>query len=59
MARLDTRTEQAESRPTSWAGTQKGEGFEYYILVVGIAIALMIRGSGALSLDRLFTRDTR
>lgn len=37
----------------NWSGHQGGEGFEFHLLVVGIAIALMIRGSGALSLDRL------
>jgi putative oxidoreductase len=37
----------------NWSGHQGGEGFEFHLLVVGIAIALIIRGSGALSLDRL------
>jgi putative oxidoreductase len=41
----------------NWSGSQKGEGVEFHLLAVGIAIALMIRGSGALSLDRLFTRS--
>jgi len=36
----------------NWAGTQKGEGFEYHLLVMAIAIALMIRGGGRGSLDR-------
>lgn len=35
----------------NWYGTQKGEGFEYHLLAIGIAIALMIRGGGAYSLD--------
>ena len=35
----------------NWAGTQKGEGFEYHILALGICVALMIEGGGALSLD--------
>ncbi|MFL5527601.1 MAG: DoxX family protein [Gemmatimonadaceae bacterium] len=39
-----------------WTGQQKGEGVEYFILAVGIAIAIVIRGSGALSLDRLLSR---
>jgi putative oxidoreductase len=43
----------------NWSGHQGGEGFEYHILVIGIAIALMIRGSGALSLDRLFAGGRR
>jgi putative oxidoreductase len=35
----------------NWAGNQKGEGFEYHLLALAMAAALMIGGSGALSLD--------
>jgi putative oxidoreductase len=35
----------------NWYGNQKGEGFEYHLLVLGIAIALIIVGAGAWSLD--------
>ncbi|HEV3111229.1 MAG TPA: DoxX family protein [Candidatus Binataceae bacterium] len=35
----------------NWFGNQKGEGFEYHLLVIAICIALIIRGAGALSLD--------
>src|ERR671910_3775404 len=31
----------------NWFGNQKGEGFEYHLLVLGIAIALIIAGAGA------------
>jgi len=42
----------------NWAGTQKGEGFEYHLLAIALAVVVMLRGSGALSLDRaLTTRD--
>ncbi|OHD68746.1 MAG: hypothetical protein A2W19_10790 [Spirochaetes bacterium RBG_16_49_21] len=37
----------------NWFGTQKGEGFEYHILAIGLALALMIKGSGKFSLDRI------
>src|SRR3954468_16054903 len=37
----------------NWSGQQKGEGVEFFILVVGIAIAILIRGSGAWSIDRM------
>ncbi len=40
----------------NWTGKQAGEGIEYHILVVGIALALLIRGSGALSVDRAISR---
>jgi putative oxidoreductase len=36
----------------NWYGTQKGEGFEYHLLVLAITAFLMIRGAGALSVDR-------
>ena len=35
----------------NWAGSQKGEGFEYHILALGLAIALIFTGGGALSVD--------
>jgi len=39
----------------NWAGTQKGEGFEFHLLVLAMAAFLMIRGGGAFSIDRLLT----
>ncbi len=36
----------------NWLGQQKGEGFEYHILVIGICLALLIKGGGMLSVDR-------
>jgi putative oxidoreductase len=35
----------------NWYGNQKGEGFEYHLLVLSIAITLIIVGAGAWSLD--------
>lgn len=35
----------------NWAGMQKGEGFEYHLLALGLVIALIIKGGGALSID--------
>lgn len=40
----------------NWAGSQKGEGFEYHLLALGLAIALLIKGGGALSVDRALSR---
>jgi putative oxidoreductase len=37
----------------NWSGTKKGEGFEFHVLVLAIAVALIIRGAGALSIDKL------
>ncbi len=36
----------------NWAGDKAGEGFEYHILALGISMALILRGAGALSVDR-------
>ncbi len=40
----------------NWFGMQKGEGFEYHILVLGIALALIVRGGGLLSFDKALTK---
>jgi putative oxidoreductase len=39
----------------NWTATQKGEGFEFHLLVLAIVSYLMIRGAGAFSVDRLVT----
>lgn len=39
----------------NWAGNQKGEGFEYHLLVLAMTVAIMIRGAGAFSIDRALT----
>jgi putative oxidoreductase len=36
----------------NWAGNQKGEGFEYHLLAIAVAGALLLRGAGAFSVDR-------
>jgi len=36
----------------NWMGNQKGEGFEYHLLAIGMALAVLIKGSGAFSIDR-------
>lgn len=40
----------------NWAGTQKGEGYEYHILTLVVCLVIMIKGSGALSIDRSASR---
>lgn len=37
----------------NWSGKQAGEGFEYHLLIIGMALALLISGAGRWSLDRL------
>jgi len=36
----------------NWFGNQKGEGVEYHLLALAMALAIMIKGSGAFSIDR-------
>lgn len=40
----------------NWMGTQKGEGYEYHLLAIAIAAALLLRGAGAFSADRALTK---
>ena len=42
----------------NWGGQSRGEGYEFFILAVGIAIALVFWGSGAWSIDRILARDS-
>lgn len=40
----------------NWSGQQSGEGFEYHLLAVAMAVVLMIGGAGRFSVDRALTR---
>jgi len=42
----------------NWFGNQKGEGFEYHLLALALAIPVMIRGAGAVSVDRALSRSS-
>lgn len=35
----------------NWAGNQPGEGYEYHLLVIGMALALLVSGAGKWSVD--------
>ena len=37
----------------NWSGQQLGEGFEYHLLVIGVAATLLITGGGKWSVDRI------
>jgi len=39
----------------NWYGTAEGEGYEYHLLVLGMAAALLLVGGGRLSVDRLLS----
>ena len=40
----------------NWMGSQKGEGFEFHLLALAMAAALLLRGAGAFSLDRTLSK---
>jgi putative oxidoreductase len=42
----------------NWYGTQPGEGFEYHLLAIGMALAVLVQGSGAFSVDRSLSDRT-
>jgi putative oxidoreductase len=42
----------------NWTGAQKGEGYEYHLLLLAASVVLMIRGAGAASVDRLLFSPT-
>jgi putative oxidoreductase len=35
----------------NWYGNQKGEGYEYHLVTITLALAIMIKGAGAYSVD--------
>ncbi len=37
----------------NWFGNQQGEGYEYHLLIIGLALALVLGGAGAWSMDSL------
>jgi len=41
----------------NWAGNQKGEGFEYHVLAIAALLAIIIKGSGAFSVDGFLTDE--
>jgi len=43
----------------NWTGAQKGEGYEYHLLLMAASAFLMIRGAGAASVDRLLSSPGR
>jgi putative oxidoreductase len=43
----------------NWTGAQKGEGFEYHLLLIAASVFLMIHGAGAASVDRLLSSPAK
>jgi putative oxidoreductase len=41
----------------NWAGNQKGEGLEFFVLAIGVAVSLIALGGGKWSVDSWLSRD--
>jgi putative oxidoreductase len=37
----------------NWYGNEQGEGFEYHVLAIGLAVALVLNGAGMWSVDAM------
>jgi putative oxidoreductase len=43
----------------NWFGKQKGEGYEYHLLAIAIGLAVVVRGAGAFSVDRMIGQGSK
>lgn len=43
----------------NWTGQQKGEGFEYHLLAIALLLMVLIKGAGALSIDRAISGSSQ
>lgn len=41
----------------NWTGTQAGEGFEFHIMAIGLALVVLIKGGGLWSVDASITKS--
>ncbi|HEY3154508.1 MAG TPA: DoxX family protein [Candidatus Binatia bacterium] len=37
----------------NWNGNQPGEGFEFHLLAIALGLAIVVKGAGAFSVDRI------
>lgn len=43
----------------NWFGSQAGEGFEYHLLAIGLALVVVVRGGGKWGLDSAISKKLR
>ena len=41
----------------NWFGNQKGEGYEYHLLIIGLSLATLVNGSAKYSADKLINKQ--
>ena len=40
----------------NWSGTQPAEGYEFFLLAIGMALSLIITGAGTFSIDAIISK---
>ncbi len=40
----------------NWFGAQAGEGYEYSLLIIGLALSVLVNGSGKWSIDNIISK---
>jgi putative oxidoreductase len=43
----------------NWTGNQKGEGYEYHLLAIGLCLVILFQGSGKFSIDSWLSRKMK
>lgn len=43
----------------NWFGNQTGEGYEFFLLMIGLGISIILQGGGAYSLDSIIINDSK
>lgn len=41
----------------NWSGQQMGEGYEYHLLALALALPLIVKGAGAASIDGAIAKN--
>ncbi|AZQ59343.1 DoxX family protein [Maribacter sp. MJ134] len=41
----------------NWYGNQAGEGYEYSLLIIGLALSVLLNGSGKWSIDSIISKN--
>ena len=42
----------------NWNGKQPGEGYEFHLLAIALGLAILVKGAGAFSVDRILATQT-
>jgi putative oxidoreductase len=43
----------------NWSGNRAGEGFEFHLPAIALAMTILVKGAGALSIDRITAASLR